>query len=68
VPDTEGVLQLSVAVGGVQRAIEQLSALVKEIFAGQFLITGLTVSLKHGLLTVTVNLHKEVLFFASFAV
>jgi hypothetical protein len=62
-----GVPQLSVAVGGVQRAMEQLSALFKEILPGQLFITGLIESLKHGLITITENLHSVILFFASFA-
>ena len=58
------MLQLSVAVGAIQRAIEQLSALLNEILAGQLLITGLIVSTKHGLFTTTVKVHKAVLFLA----
>jgi hypothetical protein len=60
--------QLSVAVGAVQRAIEQESALFKAMFAGQFLITGIMVSLKQGLITLTVNVQSAVFPFASFAV
>jgi hypothetical protein len=63
-----GVPQLSVTVGAIQRAMEQLSALFNEIFAGQFLITGLIVSLKHGLLTVTENVQRVVLPLVSRAV
>jgi hypothetical protein len=70
-PVTEGVPQLSVAVGAIQRATTQESALfdaLNEILAGQFLITGLIESLKQGLMMVTVKLHTDVLPRVSFAV
>jgi hypothetical protein len=66
--DTEGVLQLSVAVGAAQMTITDVSEIVFEIFTGQFTKTGFTVSAKHGLITVTVKEHVPVLFFASVAV
>ena len=42
--DTEGVLQLSAAVGGVHVATAEVKAVVMEIFAGQFKKTGASVS------------------------
>jgi hypothetical protein len=71
VPDTEGVLQLSVAVGAVHCAIAVAAVVVTVIFAGQKVKTGLTVSLEQGVmmrLTVTVNEHVLLLFFESEAV
>jgi hypothetical protein len=58
---------LAVAVGAIQRVIEQLSALLSEILAGQFLMTGLIVSLKHGLITIIAKAHKAELVLASLA-
>jgi hypothetical protein len=65
---TEGVLQLSVAVGAVHVTITDVSEIVFEIFAGQFAKTGFTTSAAHGLMTVTVNEQVDLLFFASVAV
>jgi hypothetical protein len=68
--DTEGVVQLSVAVGGIQVAMAVVPAVVKAIFAGQADNTGGVTSVVHGLVcvTTTLNLHVAVLFFASVAV
>jgi hypothetical protein len=57
-----------VAVGGVQVAIASESGVVFAIFVGQLAKTGLVVSFKHGLTTVTVNTQVELLFRASVAV
>jgi hypothetical protein len=65
---TEGVPQLSVAVGGVQVAIADVSDVVKDIFAGQADKVGFTVSVAHGFMTVTVKVHVAVLLLASVAV
>jgi hypothetical protein len=59
---------LSVAVGGVQVAIADVSAVVKDTFVGQADKTGFVVSLEHGFMTVTVKEHVAVLFLASVAV
>jgi hypothetical protein len=65
---TEGVLQLSVAVGATQVTMTEVSEIAFEILAGQFAKTGFTTSAAHGLITVTVNEHVDLLFFASVAV
>jgi hypothetical protein len=70
VPNTEGVLQLSVAVGAAHCAMAHVSAVLRTIFAGQFAKTGLIVSLKHGFVfvTVTVKVQIAVLFRVSLPV
>jgi hypothetical protein len=65
---TEGVLQLSVAVGGVQVAVAAVSGVVFAILAGQFAKTGFIVSIEQGFVTVTLKAHVDLLFFASVAV
>jgi hypothetical protein len=66
--DTEGVLQLSVAVGAVHVATETVSVIVLEIFAGQLVKTGFIVSVEHGFVTVTVKEQVALLFLSSVAV
>ena len=68
--DTEGVLQLSVAVGAVQVAMVLMVEIVKLIFCGQLLITGGVASVAQGSGRVTVMLkrHSATLFLASLAV
>ena len=70
VKDTDGVVQLSVAVGAVQDAIAVVVAVVKLIFVGQAVNTGGTLSVAQLLdwVTVTVKLHVAVLFLASVVV
>jgi hypothetical protein len=71
VPDTEGVLQLSVAVGVAHCPIAVAAVVVTVILAGQVVKTGLTVSLEQGVMMrfrVTVNEHVLLLFFESEAV
>jgi hypothetical protein len=63
-----GVPQLSVTVGTVQVALEQLSVVFKTMLAGQFRMVGLVKSVKHGFVTVTLKAHVPMLLFASFAV
>ena len=46
--DTEGTVQLSVAVGAVQFACAALPVVVKLMFWGQFAKTGGVTSLAHG--------------------
>ena len=67
---TEGVLQLSVAVGAVHVAIALVPDVVKLMFCGQLLITGATASVKHGstYVTVTVKRHSETLLRPSAAI
>jgi putative transposon-encoded protein len=65
---TEGVLQLSVAVSNAHVAMAVVPVVVKAIFVGQLAKTGGMVSLAHGFVTVTVNEHVFLLFFASVAV
>jgi hypothetical protein len=67
---TEGVPQLSVAVGAAHCAIAQLSIAVNTMFAGQFVKTGFTVSVAHGfvLVTRTWKEHVAVLFLVSLPV
>jgi hypothetical protein len=65
---TEGVPQLSVAVGGVQVAIADVSVVVKDTFVGQADKTGFTVSVAHRFITVMVKEQVAVLFLASVAV
>ena len=67
---TEGVLQLSVAVGAVHVATAFEPAVVRLIFCGQLLITGGVASLAQGSKNVTIILkrHSETLFLASRAV
>jgi hypothetical protein len=65
---TEGVLQLSVAVGSVQIAIAAVSDVVFAILAGQFAKTGFMVSIEQGFVTVTLKAQVALLFFASVAV
>ena len=64
--DTEGVEQLSVAVGAVQVAIAQsVVVVVKLILAGQFVKVGGVTSLSHGLIMVlvTVTIKEHVVTF-----
>jgi ethanolamine utilization microcompartment shell protein EutS len=63
-----GVPQLSVTVGAVHVVARQVSAVFLAIFAGQFLITGLVTSVKHGFVTVTLNEQMPLLPVMSFAV
>ena len=68
---TEGVLQLSVAVGIVQMTVAAASAesnVATEILLGQLVKTGFIVSIAHGLVTVMVKEHVALLFLASVAV
>jgi hypothetical protein len=67
---TEGVPQLSVAIGVAHCAIAQVSSVVKTIFVGQFVNTGFTVSEAHTLVLVTRTLKEQVavLFLVSFPV
>ena len=67
--DTEGVEQLSVAVGAVQLAIAQPVVVVKLIFVGQLVKEGGVTSLSHGLVftTVTVKVQVAILPLASVA-
>jgi hypothetical protein len=67
---TEGMPQLSVAVGAVHCALAQVSAVDKTIFAGQFAKIGFTVSVAHGFVLVTRTLNEQVavLFLVSFPV
>ena len=62
--------QLSVAVGAVQVAFALVPVVVTVMFAGQDVITGGVVSVRHGSvwLTVTVNVQVELLFLPSLAV
>jgi hypothetical protein len=62
------VPQLSVAVGGVQVAIADVSVVVKDMFVGQADKTGFVVSVAHGFITVTVKEHVDLLVFKSVAV
>ena len=66
---TEGVVQLSVAVGAVQDAIAVVPVVAKLIFEGHAVKTGGIISVAHGsiYITITVKLHI-VLFFTSEAV
>ena len=68
--DTEGGVQLSVAVGAVHVANAVVPVVVNEILAGQAVITGGIISVLHGSNneTVTLKLHLAVLFLASVAV
>ena len=63
--DTEGVAQLSAAVGAVQLAIPQVVVVVKLILVGQFVNIGGVTSLSHGLMTVlvTVTVNEQVAIF-----
>jgi hypothetical protein len=67
---TEGVPQLSVAVGSVHCALAQVSTVDKTIFAGQFEKTGFTVSVTQLLVLVTRTRNEQVavLFLVSFPV
>ena len=71
VTDTEGVPQLSAAVGAAQVAIPQVVVVVKLIFVEQFVKVGGVTSLSHGLttvlVTVTVKEHVAELPLASVA-
>jgi hypothetical protein len=71
-PNTEGVLQLSVAVGSTQVAIAQVSAVLMTMFCGQLLSIGLMLSVAHVLMmgakTVTVNVQIELFWLESSAV
>lgn len=49
----ETMPQLSVAVGAVQVAVAEVPVVVKLMLAGQPLMTGLTASFWHGLVTTT---------------
>ena len=70
--DTEGVEQLSVAVGAVHEALAQLPVVVKFMLVGQFANVGAVASVAQGsttvFVTVTVNVQVAVLPFASVAV
>jgi hypothetical protein len=68
VVDTEGVLQLSVAVGAVHMTITVVSEIVFDTFAGQAVKMGLMVSVAHGFVTVTVKEQVALLFLSSVAV
>ena len=61
--DTEGVVQLSVAVGAVQVAIAQLFKVVRLIFAGQAVNTGGCASVSHGSIFTTVTVKLQVAIF-----
>ena len=65
---TEGVPQLSVAVGAVHEATAFVPVVVKLIFAGQAVKTGFRMSVAQPSLTMTLKLHVAVLFLASVAV
>jgi hypothetical protein len=65
--DTEGVLQLSVAVGAVQVATAVVPVVVKLRLAGQAVKTGGVASVAHRLVIITVKLHVALLFLASIA-
>jgi hypothetical protein len=65
---TEGVPQLSVAVGAVHVTMADVSDIVLEILAGQAVKTGFIVSLAHGFMIVTVKEQVALLFLASVAV
>jgi hypothetical protein len=68
VVDTEGVLQLSVAVGGVQVTMTTVSEIVFDTFAGQGVKMGLMVSVVHGFVMVTVKEQVALFFLSSVAV
>ena len=72
VTDTEGVPQLSVAVGAVHEALAQVPVVVKFMLVGQFVNVGAVASVAQGstavFVTVTVNVQVAVLPFASVAV
>jgi hypothetical protein len=57
---TEGMPQLSVAVGAVHCALAQVSAVDKTIFAGQLANTGFTVSVAQILVLVTRTVKEQV--------
>jgi hypothetical protein len=59
---------LSVAVGGVQVAIADVSVVVKDMLVGHADKTGFVVSVAHGFMTVTVKEHVDLLLLASVAV
>ena len=64
VNNTEGVVQLSVAVGAVQEAMTQpFKVVVKLIFAGQFVKVGGVTSLSHGFVFTTVTVKLQVAIF-----
>jgi hypothetical protein len=69
---TEGVPQLSVAIGIVHCAMAQVSRVVKTILVGQVTKVGLMVSASQAVIldapTVTVNEHWDLLLLASVAV
>ena len=69
-PDTEGVPQLSVAVGGVHVAVAVVPEVVTLIFVGQLLKTGGVASVAQGSKreTTTLKRHSDTLFLASLAV
>jgi hypothetical protein len=64
----ENALQSSVTVGVNHETTTTVSVIVLKILSGQFTKTGATVSGTHGFMTVTVNEHVALLFFASVAV
>jgi hypothetical protein len=68
--DTEGVLQLSVAVGAVHVATAVVPVVVKFKVAGQAVNTGAVASVAHAfvLVTVTVKLHIAILLAPSIAI
>lgn len=66
--DTEGVPQLSVAVGAVHEAVAVVPVVVKFKVAGHALNVGAVASVAHGFVTVTVKLHAAILFTASIAI
>jgi hypothetical protein len=64
VKDTEGTVQLSVAVGAVQFATAVVPVVVKFIFAGQAVMTGGVISFVQGFVLVTTTLKRHVAVFA----
>ena len=68
--DTEGLPQLSVAVGAVQVAMAVVPEVVRLIFVGQLLKAGAVTSVAQGSKreTVTLKRHSTTLFLASLAV
>ena len=61
--DTEGVEQLSAAVGAAQVAVPQSAVVVTLILAGQFEKVGGVTSLSHGLVFTTVTVKLQVAIF-----
>jgi hypothetical protein len=66
---TEGVPQLSVAVGSVHETVsDTVFVVVRTIFVGQFAKTGFSASVAQGFVTMTLKEQVVVLLLASFAV